>query len=329
MNSKILQGAIESISKNKITGWAYLNNNEHAVLEVFLGTIFLGRCIANSFRSDLPHLINGFVGFSFDLTPSATDQSLPYIYSNLNISCTQLEDQNNKLKFHTPLIDNYSKILGDEKNEIKIQIHSTNEEFEIEYIPEEESTLHLPISVSLNNENIISKILHRKDNQYSFKLKIKKAPILGELQKIETDGVLQFKAGKGSASLSINLGNNNFKSIPEISDKSYSFKSHSFVTTHGKRSIQEQADITAEARELVSILEDYAPTFINGGSLIGALRNGKLVPHDDDIDLAIYIGDQPSTIAAAIAFENLVAKIEENISVRIKRIRDGLQKSAQ
>ena len=36
--------------------------------------------------------------------------------------------------------------------------------------------------------------------------------------------------------------------------------------------------------------------FLESGTLLGAYRNGKMLPHDDDFDLGIYVPDEESTM---------------------------------
>lgn len=53
--------------------------------------------------------------------------------------------------------------------------------------------------------------------------------------------------------------------------------------------------------------------FLEGGSALGAFRNGKIVPHDDDIDIGIY-GDEHKFIEI---FKKLQKCLPSNIECRL------------
>ncbi len=62
--------------------------------------------------------------------------------------------------------------------------------------------------------------------------------------------------------------------------------------------------LLANARGLVDLLEahDY-PVYIVGGTLLGAMRGGGLLPHDDDIDLAFWSAETDPFALARVSFE--------------------------
>ena len=50
--------------------------------------------------------------------------------------------------------------------------------------------------------------------------------------------------------------------------------------------------------------------FLDGGTLLGAYRNGKMLPHDDDFDYGIYVPDQESLMPL---LESLKAYLEATL----------------
>lgn len=46
--------------------------------------------------------------------------------------------------------------------------------------------------------------------------------------------------------------------------------------------------------EVVAPRESEFPIFLDGGTLLGTFRNGKMIPHDDDCDYGIYVEDEES-----------------------------------
>lgn len=53
--------------------------------------------------------------------------------------------------------------------------------------------------------------------------------------------------------------------------------------------------------------------FVEGGSALGSYRNGKIVPHDDDIDIGIY-GDDNKLIEI---YDKLKKQLPDNIDCRL------------
>jgi hypothetical protein len=50
--------------------------------------------------------------------------------------------------------------------------------------------------------------------------------------------------------------------------------------------------------------------FLDAGTLLGAYRNGKMLPHDDDFDLGIYVPDEESTMPL---LESLKAALDNTL----------------
>lgn len=69
-----------------------------------------------------------------------------------------------------------------------------------------------------------------------------------------------------------------------------------FVTPHGYTrtfATRNQNDIWADARTVLKGLDVLdVPILLYAGTLLGLVRNGKLIGHDDDMDFAVYLGEQ-------------------------------------
>lgn len=77
------------------------------------------------------------------------------------------------------------------------------------------------------------------------------------------------------------------------------------ITEHGyKRSLasRDQAEVWRQIRQIVDILqEEGIESFANSGTLLGLIREGSLLPHDDDADLGILVpGDDLEQIVSNI-----------------------------
>jgi SAM-dependent methyltransferase len=78
------------------------------------------------------------------------------------------------------------------------------------------------------------------------------------------------------------------------------------------RSDAEKAAALSDAQQLVSELDAWGtPAWIVGGTLLGAVRNGRLIDHDDDIDLAYLANSQDPHDVALESFqiEHLLANL--------------------
>jgi len=77
------------------------------------------------------------------------------------------------------------------------------------------------------------------------------------------------------------------------------------ITEHGyKRSLasRDQSEVWRQIRQIVGILqEEGVDSFANSGTLLGLIREGSLLPHDDDADLGILVpGDDLEQVVSNI-----------------------------
>ncbi|MCQ8850412.1 discoidin domain-containing protein [Alteromonas stellipolaris] len=86
------------------------------------------------------------------------------------------------------------------------------------------------------------------------------------------------------------------------------FGPHGFSRTFALRGDKEKERILNDIEQLLAWLNDEfdLPTFISSGTLLGIIRDGKLIEHDDDIDLC-YISNQPTEADILAERERLVA----------------------
>jgi hypothetical protein len=58
-------------------------------------------------------------------------------------------------------------------------------------------------------------------------------------------------------------------------------------------------DVWAHVRALISAVEGFGyHVFLNSGTLLGVIRDGRLIEHDDDIDLAVFLDAHDAETAA-------------------------------
>lgn len=86
------------------------------------------------------------------------------------------------------------------------------------------------------------------------------------------------------------------------------FGPHGFSRTFALRGDKEKERILKDIEQLLAWLNDDfgLPTFISSGTLLGIIRDGKLIEHDDDIDLC-YISKQPTEADILAERESLVS----------------------
>ncbi len=83
----------------------------------------------------------------------------------------------------------------------------------------------------------------------------------------------------------------------------HGFKSGTFATL-------DHDDIWRHVRQLIERLEaEGFEVFLNSGTLLGVVRDGRLIAHDDDIDLAVVI-PATSERKAAMVWKTLIAEFE-------------------
>jgi hypothetical protein len=75
-------------------------------------------------------------------------------------------------------------------------------------------------------------------------------------------------------------------------------------------------EVDEEAREalrlgVAALAEAGATAWVTYGTLLGLVREGRLLPHDDDIDLAVMAGADAAAIKAEMARRGLVLHLDE------------------
>lgn len=81
----------------------------------------------------------------------------------------------------------------------------------------------------------------------------------------------------------------------EFNERLKKFLHPYFVTNHGYTIAFGKVDsdkIMSSLGEIFAPLEKYGyPIFLYAGALLGHVRSGKLIAHDDDVDVGVYIGE--------------------------------------
>lgn len=76
---------------------------------------------------------------------------------------------------------------------------------------------------------------------------------------------------------------------------------HGFCTTFSQRPADE---ILSSLDEILDpLLRSEMPVILYAGALLGYFRDGELIGHDDDIDVAVFLGEQPLQDIAAIWYD--------------------------
>ena len=68
----------------------------------------------------------------------------------------------------------------------------------------------------------------------------------------------------------------------------------------------------AAAKETLKALESRKSEFrifLDGGTLLGAYRNGKMLPHDDDFDYGVYVDSEESTMSVLESLKNYLDEV--------------------
>jgi hypothetical protein len=77
----------------------------------------------------------------------------------------------------------------------------------------------------------------------------------------------------------------------------------------------------AAAKAILKALEPRTSEFqifLESGTLLGAYRNGKMLPHDDDFDYGLYVPDEESTVPLLESLKaHLVATLPKKYQARI------------
>ena len=97
-----------------------------------------------------------------------------------------------------------------------------------------------------------------------------------------------------------------------VASKNIALGPHGFVQTFALSSDKKKQKIFKELAEVLRVFNEELkiPAFISSGTLLGIVRDGALIPHDDDVDIC-YIGQATSEKEVVEERKILFAKLSE------------------
>ena len=92
-----------------------------------------------------------------------------------------------------------------------------------------------------------------------------------------------------------------------VKERGVAFGPHGFVKTFELRSEEEKDQVASELAKVLHWLnsEFGTPAFISSGTLLGLVRDGKFIEHDDDVDIC-YISNKSDEVAILEERQQLV-----------------------
>lgn len=312
-----IYGCIDGLNSKFISGWAYARPGESVVLKIKYLNIDLGIVTANEYRGDLVVYNQGMVGFKYYWNPEISDEILWNIYNDIEVCPIFPLNSRQVLPFYDPVL---KKIRGVEGALINANIYEDGDNIEILINFENSDFKRSSFSVHLNEAEIFSKNLSLQ--KLEFKFQFKKSRIISLLQDKETDGELVLSCEGREFRYFLDLKYGRLVSLSELR-RTYSAKSGYFVRIHNQRTPEEISVFMDGLERVISDLSIFSPVYLNGGGLIGAERSRKLIGYDDDIDVALYVGECDSVYQASEKFISCLRSYENSGNAKVKFLGRG------
>jgi hypothetical protein len=292
------------------------------VLEVLFQAVRLGVVTARSHRSDLGRLRDGNVGFSFDLAPAIPERSFPLVAQGLKVRVIGGAANGQDLPVYEPLARRIANERGVDATVVQAQLARHGEV--IQYALDTQPGVRcVPVCARLNGQPISERHLFRATGSSNFVLSFNEKALAAVLDDAASSGVLSVTALGHEVSHDLPVHGLPVKPLPRLKGLAYSHKASTFVGNHGNRSDGEIDELLKHVQNVMSGLSNHGQVFLNGGALIGAHRNGRLMEFDDDVDIALYVGECASTLEASVRFRDSLQAFAEEQQARVEFLGNG------